>query len=58
MTDLRCRSGLILINIVTLVLPQQVPRIEDPARGLKVHSGTWLDLRSVEDKWAEFRKRV
>ena len=55
MTELRCRSKLIVTNIVTLVSPQQVPRIEDPARGLKVHSGTWLDLRRVEDKGAEFR---
>ena len=55
MTDLRCRSEPIVINIVTLVSPQQVPRIEGPTRGLQVHSGTWLDLRSVEDKGAEFR---
>ena len=54
-TDLRCRSGLIVKKIVTLVLPQQVPRTEGPTRDLQVHSGTWLDLRSVEDEGAEFR---
>ena len=44
-----------MIKIVTLVSPQQVPRIEGPTRDLQVHSDTWLYLRKVEDKGAEFR---
>ena len=36
--------------VTTLALHQPVPRIEGPASGLLVHSGTWMDLRKVADK--------